>query len=221
MNFKYYLRGLGIGIIVTAIIMGIGNNGKSSLSNEEIKEKAKALGMVESTVLTQMSEEDTKEEMPAEETTQEATSEIETEEATTMTEAETEEATTEAATPAPTTEPTPEPTIEPTAKPTASPAATSTTEQDVSMGGKVSGTENDSKTTEKVTGNQITITVGSGESSYAVCSDLEAAGLIASASDFDTYLCQGGYDKKIRAGSHSIPADAEPESIAKILTGQQ
>lgn len=210
MNFKYYLRGLGIGIIVTAIIMGIGNNGKSSLSNEEIKEKAKALGMVESTVLTQMSEEDTKEEMPAEETTQEATSEIETEEATT-----------EAATPAPTTEPTPEPTIEPTAKPTASPAATSTTEQDVSMGGKVSGTENDSKTTEKVTGNQITITVGSGESSYAVCSDLEAAGLIASASDFDTYLCQGGYDKKIRAGSHSIPADAEPESIAKILTGQQ
>ena len=210
MNFKYYLRGLGIGIIVTAIIMGIGNNGKSSLSNEEIKEKAKALGMVESTVLTQMSEEDTKEEMPAEETTQEATSEIETEEATT-----------EAATPAPTTEPTPEPTIEPTAKPTASPAATSTTEQDVSMGGKVSGTENDSKTTEKVKGNQITITVGSGESSYAVCSDLEAAGLIASASDFDTYLCQGGYDKKIRAGSHSIPADAEPESIAKILTGQQ
>ncbi|MDE7287252.1 MAG: hypothetical protein K2N55_10485, partial [Lachnospiraceae bacterium] len=53
MNLKYYLRGLGIGIVVTAIIMGIASRGgKEELSNEEIKERAKALGMIEeSTVL--------------------------------------------------------------------------------------------------------------------------------------------------------------------------
>ncbi len=53
MNLKYYLRGLGIGIVVTAIIMGIAFGGKEQeLSNEEIKERARALGMTEeSTVL--------------------------------------------------------------------------------------------------------------------------------------------------------------------------
>ena len=53
MNLKYYLRGLGIGIVITALIMGIAAGGKKeTLSNEEIKERAQALGMVEeSTVL--------------------------------------------------------------------------------------------------------------------------------------------------------------------------
>ena len=47
MNLKYYLRGLGVGILVTALIMSIAAKGKETLSNEEIKERAKALGMVE------------------------------------------------------------------------------------------------------------------------------------------------------------------------------
>ena len=41
MNLKYYLRGLGIGIIVTALIMGIVAGGKGrSLSDEEIIKRA-------------------------------------------------------------------------------------------------------------------------------------------------------------------------------------
>lgn len=48
MKLKYYLRGLGIGIIVTAVIMGIASgNRKETLSDREIKERAAALGMVE------------------------------------------------------------------------------------------------------------------------------------------------------------------------------
>lgn len=50
MNLKFYLRGLGIGIVVTAVIMlilsGINNN-SSTLTDEQIKEKAAELGMVE------------------------------------------------------------------------------------------------------------------------------------------------------------------------------
>ena len=39
MNLKYYLRGLGVGIVVTALIMGMSLGGKKeSLSNEEIKD---------------------------------------------------------------------------------------------------------------------------------------------------------------------------------------
>ena len=54
MNLKYYLRGLGIGTIVTALILGIAlGNPNDQMSNEEIKQRAKELGMVEGTgVLT-------------------------------------------------------------------------------------------------------------------------------------------------------------------------
>lgn len=56
MNLKYYLRGLGIGILVTAIIMMvISYQNKSSLSDEQIKARAHELGMVEeSTTLSEM-----------------------------------------------------------------------------------------------------------------------------------------------------------------------
>lgn len=52
MKLRYYMRGLGIGMVVTAVIMGIALGGKKeSLSDEEVKARARELGMVESTVL--------------------------------------------------------------------------------------------------------------------------------------------------------------------------
>lgn len=45
MKLKYYMRGLGIGIILTTLIFTFINNEKK-LSDEEIIRKAKALGMV-------------------------------------------------------------------------------------------------------------------------------------------------------------------------------
>ncbi len=53
MNLKYYLRGLGVGIVVTSLILGIGlGSRKEALSNEEIKDRARALGMVEESSIT-------------------------------------------------------------------------------------------------------------------------------------------------------------------------
>lgn len=51
MNLKYYLRGLGIGVVVTALIMGILAGKKEVLSDEEVIERAKALGMTQESVL--------------------------------------------------------------------------------------------------------------------------------------------------------------------------
>lgn len=48
MKLRYYLRGLGIGIVVTALIMGLSNKDARPLTDAEIKAKAAALGMVES-----------------------------------------------------------------------------------------------------------------------------------------------------------------------------
>ena len=42
MKLKHYLRGLGLGIIVSTLIVSAGKSGRAAeLSNEEIKEKAK------------------------------------------------------------------------------------------------------------------------------------------------------------------------------------
>lgn len=47
MKLKYYLRGLGIGIITTAFISSIANGiGNKSLTTEQIIQRAKELGMV-------------------------------------------------------------------------------------------------------------------------------------------------------------------------------
>ena len=48
MKLKYYLRGIGIGVILAAVVMGIALGGRGrSLSDAEIMERAKKLGMVE------------------------------------------------------------------------------------------------------------------------------------------------------------------------------
>lgn len=211
MKRKYYLRGLGTGILVTALILIIASGQKETMTDEEVKARAKELGMVESTLLSDLANqtpaaepetmagpaataepETTEEAMPepaaepetVEKATPEPAAELET----------TEEATPEpAAEPETTAEPTPEPTAEPeaTAEPTTDPA----TEQE-----------------------SILITIRSGESSVSVSKTLEEAGLVASAQEYDRYLCENGYDKKIRSGEHRIPLGADDAEIAAIIT---
>lgn len=180
MNLKYYLRGLGIGIVVTALIMGIVSGaGKKAPSDAEVRERAKALGMVEeSTLLADAAAAGEKE--AQEKPTQEAVAK--------PTETPASEPVEE-----PAEAPTSEPTVEPTAEPDSEPA--------------------------KLSGKEVTIAVNKGEGSYTICKRLEDAGLIASASAFDHYLCENGYDRRMRVGSFQIPADADPEQIAGILAG--
>ena len=46
MKLKYYLRGLGIGILVTAAILTIVYHTKGSMSDSQIMKRAAQLGMV-------------------------------------------------------------------------------------------------------------------------------------------------------------------------------
>lgn len=100
MKLKYYLRGLGIGILVTAAILTIVYHTKGSMSDSQIKKRAEQLGMVmasteEDTLFAQTTQADT---------TIEETGTISVEETTTVVE------TTEAVTEAPTEKPTEAPT---------------------------------------------------------------------------------------------------------------
>lgn len=55
MKLKTYLRGLGLGLIVAALVTGVGS--RQTMSDEQIKARAKELGMMESkTYLTQVNE---------------------------------------------------------------------------------------------------------------------------------------------------------------------
>ena len=57
MEKKYYFRGLGLGIIVTAVIMGIAlsDGKKREMTDEEVIARAKELGMIEDSRLLEPS----------------------------------------------------------------------------------------------------------------------------------------------------------------------
>ena len=201
MKAKYYLRGLGIGVIVAVVIMGVTQDGrKETLSDREIMERAAELGMVEAGgSLADMAEAATQEEKEEEAlTAQMPGNEVEgkpSEEST--------EAPTEKPTETPTEKPTETPTETPTEKPTETPNATA------------------EETLSKASSGTVLIEVKSGEGSYTICQKLVEKGLITSATEFDNYLYTGGYDRKLRAGSFEIPEGAQPEEIAKILCGMR
>ena len=64
----------------------------------------------------------------------------------------------------------------------------------------------------------VTFQIHSGDSSVSVAKRLAEAGLVGDAKAFDQYLCQNGYDKKIRVGTYEIQNDSSNEEIAKIIT---
>lgn len=194
MKKKYFVRGLGIGIIFGALIMlaAYMTSGKGSMSDEEVIKRAQELGMVKKSEYV-LESEVTSEETTTEAVTTEATTGKVTTEAPTTTEKAT-EATTEAATTEKAT----------TEKATTEKATTeaATTEQ------------TDTKT-------KATITVSGGMSSETISSLLENAGLVDSASEFNRFLVQNGYDKKLETGSFDITGGMTYEEIARILTTKQ
>ncbi len=247
MNLKYYLRGLGIGIIMTSLIMGIASgDGKETLTNEEIKERAKALGMVEEgSVLADLAREEVplspspvkREEAPAENSpslegtpqktglpaadsqasaTPEGTPKEETSPAPSRTpEGKASPSPTPTSTPTPTATAKPSPTAVPTPVATPSPKATAAPTKSPAPTKTPAATPTASPGQEAE--DSIIIQVVSGDTSYSVCKKLQEAGLITSANEYDGYLCENGYDKRINVGEFRIPKGAGKEQIAKII----
>ena len=203
MKLKYYLRGLGIGMAVTALILGISFSGRQgqeaqTLTDEQIRERASELGMVDSSELTLAALQNSAQ--------PQITMEPEvTEESETMTEPE--------ATAEPETATEPEATAEPemTTKPetTAEPEMTTKPEA--------------TKEPELITApeqSQTTITIKKGSDSGSVSRVLYEAGLVENAKAFDNYLCNNGYSRSINPGIYEIAPGTSEEEIAKIITGK-
>ena len=203
MKLKYYLRGLGIGMAVTALILGISFSGRQgqeaqTLTDEQIRERASELGMVDSSELTLAALQNSAQ--------PQITMEPEvTEESETMTERE--------ATAEPETTTEPEATAEPemTTKPEATAEPEMTTKPEAT------------KEPELITApeqSQTTITIKKGSDSGSVSRVLYEAGLVENAKAFDNYLCNNGYSRSINPGIYEIAPGTSEEEIAKIITGK-
>lgn len=224
MELKYYLRGLGLGILVTAIIMSIAASKKRAMTDDEIIARAKQLGMIEDSVLTEinakedMTEEDategdiTEEDISSEDqgVQPEPDADIDTgEEAadvevasrdTDIEDADSQDNNTEEAGPESNED------VEPVVP---------ETDEDTES------TDPEPETVDSAIRGSAVITIGRGDGSYTVSKKLEEAGVIPSAGDYDTFLCANGFDKRIRSGTFTIPADASDEQIARIITGME
>ena len=206
MELKYYLRGLGIGIAVTAIIMGIALSGDKPMTDEQIIARAKELGMVENTVLSDTENKETDDDGAGNEDAADETAPddgVENEDAADEDTPDADAGNEDAAD-----EDTPEDGVEQA--------------QDTGANGSVPESDaaaDDTADSQTASATLKAITIASGDGSYTVAKKLQDAGAISSAETFDNFLCEHGYDKKLRTGTFSIPADASDEQIARIVTG--
>ena len=192
MKLKYYLRGLGIGMIVTAMILGISFSNRQDqtsqiMTDDQIRERAAELGMVDSSELTLAALQNSAKQ-PTEGTPEKTT--------------QTQEQNNTEAVPETTQEP--EATAEPEPEKTAAPETTAEPEV----------TEAPQRT------QTASITIQRGDDSGSVSRRLYEAGLVENAKAFDNYLCNNGYSRSINPGTYEIAPGTSEEEIAKIITGK-
>lgn len=93
---------------------------------------------------------------------------------------------------------------------------TASSENDVDgSGGRDSGNRGDDSD------DSVAVVIESGSTSYSVCQLLEQLGLVEDASVFDEYLCGMGYSRSVREGTFHIAPGTSQEEIAEIITGKR
>ncbi len=187
MKLKYYLRGFGTGILFATLILFFSYS--YNYSNAKIKEKAKELGMVETSIESGTTIEGNTTDKdnidkPVETTT--------VEEDTTMQDNTTTQENT---------------TVQETTT-----AQETTTVQETIISQETTNNGNlDSST-------QFEFTISRGMDSSSVSALLQRAGAIEDARDFDNYLVNNGYAERIKVGSFRINAGASYSDIANLIT---
>lgn len=194
MKFKYMLRGLGLGILITAVVMGAYT--RSAVADARVS-VLKEYGLGEDNRLPEEpTEEQSTDVATAPEPTEQPASRDEEKEAEIQ-------SVLDAAKDAEQTE---------------SIALPESEEQPIDMTTGVS----DQATTVVSTGegDVVQIDITKGDDSGTVSRKLFNAGLIENASEYDAFLMQHGYDKKLNVGKITINAGASWQEIAEKLTGK-
>ena len=207
MKLKYYLRGLGVGIICTAIIMGIALSGnkKEKLTDAEIIERARLLGMV-------MEEESSESDENNNEKNQSENNKIGEQKSEnkildqqnimdnkTVKESENQ-----------------------TDKTDESENQTDKTDEPENQTDKTDELENTrNQATEKDSQDMVELEIKEGDFSDIVSKKLFEAGLIPDASEFNNYVTKKGVDDSLRIGVYHIPIGSTADEIIEILQGKR
>lgn len=217
MKLKYYLRGMGIGMLVTAIIfITVIIPEKQNMSDAEIKEAAAKLGMVEK----EQNEYENRDKLgtptpyPGKDN---ASDPPRVNNDVTQTPASGEKPS-PSVTPAPTSVPTPTPTSMPSSAPTPTPTATPSPTEPAATGapdptkGAVNEDANGKKTVEievyrKMTSEQLSAT-------------LYENGLVDDASAFNRYLMTNKYASAIKMGTYNVEFGLTYGELAKLFTSR-
>lgn len=210
MKLKYFLRGLGSGVVVTALILSIAHGGnKETMSDQEIIKRAEQLGMVpqERDLLAEATKSPTITNEATPTVTGEATDKNFTDDILAMA--------TEVAKPSKEAEPTEEATPTKEAAPTKAEATVTPTKEPTAT-----PEPHKDATVTPSAGEKKVITIVSGMWSDQVARELQAMGVVESATDFDQYLIKNGYANRIVVGTFQIPEQASYEEIAKIITSR-
>lgn len=195
MRLKYQLRGLGIGIILTAaLLMAFADDGKDSVKADDME----VLASIENE--TQESSVETESVSSVEETSVVVEEEFSTEENSLEMETTSEE----------------ESIVQTQMENELVIATTEESLEEKSVEEELSLEEDETKVLTDV----VKIKVASGDDSGTVARKLQIAGLVDNASEFDAYLMQHGYDKKIAVGEKEIPMDATWIEIAEKISSR-
>ncbi|MCR5581189.1 MAG: hypothetical protein K6F66_06330 [Pseudobutyrivibrio sp.] len=179
MRFKYYLRGIGIGIILATCLLSISfyfgkdNLGTREMTDAEIIQKATELGMVEAPKEDEEDSEDSSKEELKDEAASEETAKEDAKEDITL-----DEAIDEAS----------------------------------------SDTESETEADDVVT--YIPFSINSGESSDSVASKLYNAGLVDSASEFNSYMNELGVDSRIQSGTFYVKEGSSYDDLISLLVNK-
>lgn len=232
MKLRMYLRGLGLGMIVTALVLSFGVKSENkTMTDAEVRARAKELGMVEESekLKDAVSKEAVNGEEAAADVTDRANEDEPAEKVTEPNEVKA-DGTDKSEEPAEVKKP--EATKDDAGKPeevTEEPIKESSPEEKVEDNKDAAEIDNkkeeikeaardEKKSEDDKSKKPYNLTVERGYSSDRVAGILEDAGVIDNAAAFDRYLCSNGYDKRISVGSYQIPAGADYSTVAKLIT---
>ena len=224
MKLKYYMRGLGIGILLTTLLFALSGYRKK-LSDQEIIERAEKLGMV-----TAAKEEDPLDKVLGDMAPEKET---DTEETTPgAAEGKTTEPTTDAG--GKTMEPSGESdagkttetngespegkTTDSNGEPAEGQAAGQTSEQNMKPAeGKTTNSSAATETDAQTGYSEVTITIKQGMTSDSVSKLLYKAGIVDDAKEFNNYIIKAGKSTKILIGEFTIRKGASYDDIIKMI----
>ncbi len=188
MKIKYYLRGLGTGILITTLILFVAYSYRDT--KDKSSEKSSSDKVIEQNESSSTSKDKTTDKTK------------ETEESTTPPETSTNETTKDETETSETT----------TNETTSDTATVETTTEEVTTEETTTAPIVDNTVT------TVTFTIPGGYTAYAVAELLQSLGVIENAAEFDAYLVDNGYSYYIAAGEHTVTVGDSYEALAQAIT---